>query len=217
MSLPRCVIIGAGGHAKVLIESIGREGKIEAHCLIDQDSRCWKTELSGVPIVGGDDKLVALRSGGITSFAVGVGRSGRADRRRALFEMAMNTGFAPATVIDPTATVSEHAEIEAGAQILARAIVNPGARIGRNAVVNTAAIVEHDCDVGEHAFVGPGAVLAGGVSIGAGCFVGAGAVLLPGVAVGEGAVIGAGAVVLRPVAAGDTAVGVPAQTKGRAR
>jgi UDP-perosamine 4-acetyltransferase len=215
MSAALCVIVGAGGHAKVVIESIRRAGRVEAHCLIDSNAKLWNKDLCGVPIIGGDDRLDALRGRGIARFAIGVGRIEARDHRRPLFEKMQAAGFEAVTVIDPTATVSELAKIAAGAQVLARAVINPGAEIGCNAVINTGAIVEHDCVVGEHAFVGPGVVLSGHASVGAGCFVGAGAILLPGVKVGDGTVVGAGAVVLESVAAGETVIGVPARRKGR--
>jgi UDP-perosamine 4-acetyltransferase len=211
------VIVGAGGHARVVIESLRRAGKVEVHCLTDTNGKLWNKELCGVPIVGGDDKLDMLRDRGVARFAIGVGRVEARDPRRPLFEKMQAAGFEAVTVIDPTATVSELAEISDGAQVLARAVINAGARIGCNAVINTGTIVEHDCLVGPHAFVGPGVVMSGHASVGAGCFVGAGAILLPGVAVGDGAVVGAGAVVLKPVGAGETVVGVPAGRRGQRR
>jgi UDP-perosamine 4-acetyltransferase len=212
-----CVIIGAGGHASVLIDCMRRAGTPRPDCVIDADASRWDTEWLGLPIIGGDETLAEMRGRGIRSFVVGVGRVGATDRRRPLFAQALAAALDPAAVVDPSAFISDRAIIGPGAQILPKAVINIGATIGANAVVNTAAVIEHDCVVGDHAFIAPGAILGGGVSVGEGAFIGLGAIVLPGIEIGPGAVIGAGAVVHESVVPAATVIGIPARRLEAAR
>jgi sugar O-acyltransferase (sialic acid O-acetyltransferase NeuD family) len=204
-----CVVLGAGGHAAVLLDALG---DLDADLLVlDPDESRWNTDFAGVPVVGGDDRLSELAASGVSHFVVGVGATTASRLRTLLFEKALACGLLPLTVRHATAIVSDRATIEPGAQILAGAIVSTNARIGANAIVNTGAVVDHDCLVGEHAHVATGARLAGDVRIGARSHVGVGASIRQGIRVAEDATIGAGAVVVKDVAAGTTVVGVPAR------
>lgn len=206
-----CVIIGAGGHASVLLDCLRRVGGVFVTGLLDSDRARHNTEFAGIRILGGDEVLPELYARGVTDFIIGVGRNGGEDRRRAIYEAAIGLRMGPINVTDPSAIVSSDAMVGAGAQVLTRAVVNAGARIGANVVINTGAIVEHDCVVGNHVFIASGAILGGGVSVAEGVFVGLGAVILPGIAIGSQAVIGAGAVVRERVPAGQKVVGNPAR------
>ena len=209
----RCVVIGGGGHAAVVIDALQQVGEIEPVAVVDQDEDTWSMRLLGVPVVGGDPELPRLVGEGIEHFAVGVGAVGDAGLRQRLFELGLSHGLSPVTVIHPAAVVAQSAELGAGAQVMACAVINPRAEVGRNALINTGAVVEHDCRIGDHAHVASGAVVAGDATVGEAAFVGAGATVIQGVWVGDGAVVGAGAVVLGYVAEGATVVGVPAQPR----
>jgi UDP-perosamine 4-acetyltransferase len=209
----RCLILAAGGHAAVLIDTMRRLKSVEPDCLLDADRTRWQTELYGVPILGGDEMLVQMQSRGVGRFTVGLGRNGAADHRRSLFDKARAAGLDPITIVDPMAVVSDRAILKDGVQVFTKAVVNTGSRIGPNSVINTGAIVEHDCDVGDHVFIAPGAVLGGGVRVGDQAFIGMGALVLPGISIGEGAVVGAGAVVRESVARTAIVMGVPARVR----
>jgi UDP-perosamine 4-acetyltransferase len=207
----RCLIMAAGGHAAVLIDTMRRSRSVQPDCLLDSDPARWQTELYGIPIIGGDEMLAKMQSRGVDRFTVGLGRAGATDHRRSLFDTARAAGLEPITIVDPTAIVSDQADLAEGAQIFARSVVNIGSRIGANSVINTGAIVEHDCTVGDHVFVAPGAVLAGGVRVGDQAFIGMGAMVLPGISIGQAAVVGAGALVTKSVPTAATVVGMPAR------
>jgi len=209
----RCVVIGGGGHAAVVIDALQAVGEVEPVAILDADESVWSMRVLGVPVVGGDDELERLAGEGVERFAVGVGSVGDADLRQRLFELGLSHGLSPLTVIHPSAVVAPSAELEDGVQVMARAVINARAEVGRNALINSGAVVEHDCRIGDHAHVASGAVLAGDATVGDGAFVGAGATVIQGVWVGDGAVVGAGAVVLGYVADGATVMGVPAQPR----
>jgi UDP-perosamine 4-acetyltransferase len=203
----KCLILGGGGHARVVIECLRLSGAAEPVAILDSDERRWGSMLDDVLIRGGDDGLMQLRSEGIDHFTVGLGHGPRAR----LFELGRESGLLPVTVIHPRAVISPRANIGAGGQIFATAVISPGAQLGENIIVNTGAIVEHDCVLGAHVHVAIGARLAGAVIVEDGVFIGAGSTILPGLRIGAGATVGAGAVVTKDVRAGHTVVGMPAR------
>jgi UDP-perosamine 4-acetyltransferase len=207
----RVIGLGAGGHAKVLIDALRLRGDVEIVGLTDKLREGWSSHVLGVPILGDDSILGRLRAEGVEGAFIAVGSVGDASVRRKLYEAAVHAGFTMIRIVHPSAVIAASAHIDCGAMLLAGAVVNADARVGENAIINTRAVVEHDCVVGKHSHVATGAILAGTVTVGEGAHIGAGAVVRECVVIGADAVVGAGAVVVRNVPAGVTVVGVPAR------
>lgn len=207
----QCVIVGGGGHAKVLIEVLRASGAAEPCAILDRDARLWGSQVMCVRVRGGDELLPVLASEGIEAFVIGVGGTGDNGPRRRLFELAVSHGLSPLTVRHPSAMCSPSSEIGAGSMVFAGAIVNASAVIGRNVIVNTVAIVEHDCVISDHVHIATGARLASSVRIGVGAHIGAGATVRQCISIGESAIVGAGAAVVSDVRPHTTVVGVPAR------
>jgi len=205
-----CVIFGAGGHARVLMESLDLLNGIAVFCILDTDPDLWNTTIMQVEVLGGDDKLSEIVAAGVTRFVIGVGGIADNRPRKRLFELACQSGLLPLTIVDRSARISKSATIGAGSQLLPGSIVNAGTRIGANVIVNSGSIVEHDCRISDHVHIATGAVLASSVTVGQAAHIGAGAVVRQGIVIGEESVVGAGAVVVRDVAARSTVMGVPA-------
>jgi sugar O-acyltransferase (sialic acid O-acetyltransferase NeuD family) len=208
----RLVILGAGGHARVVLDAARTMTGVEIVGLVGTDRD--RGPIDGAPIVGTDADLLALRAKGATHAVVAVGSIEPGPLRAALFERIRAAGLEAAVVVHRDATVSPTASVGEGSVVFAGAVVNAGARVGRNAIVNTAAVVEHDCVVGDHAHVSPGAVLGGATRVGAGAHVGIGATVIQGLVIGSGAFVAAGAVVIADVADGTRVAGVPARPMG---
>ena len=205
------VILGGGGHARVLIDSLQASGRMESAGVLDSDSSLWGKELLGVPILGGDQELPKLVSQGATHFLVGLGGIGDNNPRRRLYDMALDQNLTPITVVHPTATCSPWSTVGEGSVILPSAVVNAYAHLGVNVIVNTGAIVEHDCLIGDHVHIATGSQLCSTVQVGTGAHIGAGATVRQSISIGEGAIVGAGAVVVKDVEPWTVVVGVPAK------
>jgi UDP-perosamine 4-acetyltransferase len=166
--------------------------------------------MAGLPRLGSDGDLLA---GGpqATELVNGIGSTGNANLRRALFERFCCAGFKFATVIHPAATIASDVVLGEGAQIMAGAVLQAGVVIGANAIVNTGTLLDHDVRIGDHTHIAPGACIAGGVTVGAGVHIGAGATIIQGLQVGDGALVAAGAVVVRDVGVAAMVAGVPAR------
>lgn len=195
------LVVGAGGHAKVVVATLQAAGQVVAGCLDDDPAATGRIVL-GVPVLGPVALLAA--HDGLAILAVG-DNAARRSLAEAFPGIRWATAIHPAAIVHPTVTVGE------GAVVFAGAIVQPDTEIGRHAIVNTAASVDHDGRIGEYAHVAPGVHLSGGVDVGEGVLLGVGCCVAPGCAVGPWAVVGAGAAVVGDLPAYTTCVGVPAR------
>jgi UDP-perosamine 4-acetyltransferase len=215
----RIVGLGAGGHAKILIELLASEGRYALVGLTEFDRTRWGGTLMGYPILGGDGELPRLRSEGVDAAFIGVGAVSSAGTRvrERLFREAAALGFELPSLVHDRAIVSPSARLAPGSVVMGGAVVNAAADVGVNVTIYSGALVEHDCVIGAHAHVSPGAQLAGAVRLGEGAFVGIGASIIQGIRVGAWATIGAGAAVISDVPDGAVAVGIPARILKGAR
>jgi UDP-perosamine 4-acetyltransferase len=199
------LIVGAGGHSKVIIE-LARATGIEPAGLLDPAPT--GSHVLGVPILGGDNLASELFSAGYKAAFVALGRN---DLRHRIGVRLRAIGFRLPTLIHPSATVSVSATLGDGIAVMPQSVINAEARIGDFAIINTGAVVEHDCIVGQGTHVAPRAVLGGSVTLGEQVFFGIGAVARPLSRIGAYSTIGAGAVVVGEIARDVVAVGVPAR------
>jgi len=203
------IVIGAGGHAKVLVDALLRTG-LSPVGLVDRDPSLVGREVLGVAVLGGEDVLQRYTPGDVRLVnAVGSVQSMQA--RKAVYDHFRSQGYEFASVLHPCAVISEYAVLQPGVQILAGAVVGPGAVIGENSIINTNACVDHDCRIGAHVHIAPGATLSGGVSVGDATHVGVGACVIQGVQIGRKSLVAAGAAVVHDVPAGGRVQGVPAR------
>ena len=203
--------LGAGGHAKVVIEILELMGGHELVGLLDPKQDLWNTRVHGVTVLGDDSLLPELHSQGVHAAFVGIGSVKDTWPRLQSYKKARDLGFQLVKAIHPRAVISPSALIGDGPTIMAGAIVNTSARLGDNVIVNTGAIVEHDCIIGHHSHIATGARLTATVTVGEGVHVGAGATVRQSINIGPRAIIGAGSVVVDDVLAESLVVGVPAR------
>jgi sugar O-acyltransferase (sialic acid O-acetyltransferase NeuD family) len=204
--MPDLVLIGAGGHAKVVIELVRAAGGFRLVGLLDP--RPASPALLGVPVLGGEELLPSLRRQGVGHAFVALGANAL---RQRIGEGLRGLGFVQPPAIHPAAFVAPSAQVEEGALVMARAVLGTDSRAGRLCILNTGAVVDHDGQLGEACHVGPGCALAGNVTVGARALLGVGSAVRPGIRIGEDAVVGAGSAVVRDVAAGATVAGTPAR------
>jgi UDP-perosamine 4-acetyltransferase len=204
MSRPRLVILGSGGHAKVIAEIFEESSSFE----IAGFTALSPTEtLFDYPYLGNDSQLAQLLTSGITYAFPAIG-SNRI-RRRVLAELRQ-LGFSLPNAISRNAILSPRTKLGVAVAILPGAVVNTGSTIGDGAILNTSSSIDHDNHIGACAHIAPGCHLAGNVTVGEGAFLAAASAAIPGVTIGPWATVGAGGVVIRDITAGVTVVGVPA-------
>jgi UDP-perosamine 4-acetyltransferase len=197
------IVIGAGGHAKVIIETLRAAGKVPDYCVANEAGSCL-----GVPVLSGDHHLENLRGEGYKQAMIAIGTN---NIRAELAEKVIMAGFELISAVSPHAIISPSAQLGIGVAVMPGAIINADVVIEDLAIINTGAVVEHDCRVGYGAHVGPLCGLAGNVTIGLGAFLGVGVKVIPGITIGENTLVGAGAVVIADLPENVVAVGVPAE------
>lgn len=203
------IIVGAGGHGRVLADALLLSGQTVLG-FVDADTILHDTTIMGLKVLGDDARLLA----GDWPEAIlvnGIGGPPGGRVRRDVQTRLEAEGRRFIGVRHPAAVVSPFAEIDDTAQLLARAVVQAGAVVAYGCIVNTAAVIEHDCRLESFTHCAPGSILCGDVRIGATCHIGAGAMVREGVTLGDGVVVGAGAVVVDDHAGPALLLGVPAR------
>lgn len=199
---PGVMVIGAGGHAKVVVASLLDAG-LDIGTIVDEDPAKKGSRILGV-CVSGSYAHLSRSPRAPTVIAIGDNRARTELARR--FE-----GRDWLTLVHPSAYVHPSARLGPGTVVFAGSVVQPGSRIGSHCIVNTGATVDHDCQIGDFSHLGPGSHLAGGVRVGRGVFLGVGSAAVPNVEIGAWSVVGAGSVVVGDLPPGVTAVGTPAR------
>lgn len=204
------VIIGGGGHAKVVIDLILASERYAIAGVVDPALKAQNSVLN-MRILGDDAMLEKLLKKGIHTAALGIGSHEDNSLRWRVYDNVVNLGFYFPALIHPRAYVSRFSKISEGVQVMANASVQPDVLIGEGSVINTGAIIEHDCKIGRNVFIGPNAVITGGVKVGDNTFIGTSASIVPNLAIGKNCLVAAGAVVAKNVSDGKKVKGVPAK------
>ena len=202
------VIVGAGGHGKVVLDILRAAGKGDPVGFVDSSAdRSGKT-VGGLPIFGPANVLPKLWQRGIRSAIVAIGDSRARQQYAAILR---EQRFELVNAIHPTASISPSSILGRNVVVAAQVAVCTEARVEDSVILNTACVVDHECEIAEGAHICPGAHLAGRVRVGRSAWVGIGANVIQCLSIGEHATVGAGAAVIRDVPPHATVVGVPAR------
>jgi UDP-perosamine 4-acetyltransferase len=202
------ILIGAGGHGRVVLEILRLQKLHHPVGFVDADVTRQGEDVGGLPILGPVNALPRLLKRNIKGAIVAIGDN---RVRQSYAQTVAQNGLELVNAIHPSAVISPSARLGRNIVVAAGAVVGTESEIADSVIINTSASVDHECRVGRAAHVCPGAILAGRVSVGEGAMVGMGAKVLPCLTVGPDATVGAGAVVIADVPAGVTVVGVPAR------
>ncbi len=204
----RIVVIGAGGHARVVLALLKDMKRWQVVGILDRETPKKRELIEGHEIIGSWNDLGAVRRMGVSHAAIAVGSNAE---REKLFHFLQKAGFTTPTLIHSTAFVDPSARIGEGSVICMGALVGANVTIGSNTIINSGAIVDHECRVDSNVHITPGCRVAGRVAIGANSFVGIGAGIIDKVKIGKRVTVGAGATVIRDLPDDVVAVGVPAR------
>lgn len=199
----RLIIIGAGGHGKVIADNAIKNGYTDI-CFVDDHAT---GTCMGFPIVGTGADVSSLDDGK-TDFIIGVGNN----EIRKRIAQAHDVNWV--TLVHPSAQIGAYVSIGKGTVVMAGAVINASATVGEHCIINTGAIVEHDNAIGDYVHISPRAALGGTVRVGDLTHIGIGAVVKNNIAVCDHCVIGAGAVVVKEIKDSGTYVGVPSREIG---
>jgi UDP-perosamine 4-acetyltransferase len=201
------IVLGAGGHASVLIDAMLLNGR-SIIGIVDNDESKFGNTVLGVPVFGNDEAVLEY---GIEQIQLvnGLGSVNSTKLREKVWRKFKEQGYQFASVRHPSAIVAPNACLDEGTQIMAGVVIQTGSHIGANSIINTKASVDHDCQIGANVHIAPGVTLSGGVRVGDNVHIGTGAIVIQGIEIGQGSMIAAGAVTIENVPPGVTIMGVP--------
>ena len=205
------LILGAGGHAKVVAETALISGAASSVAFLDD--RCTSFDaclpVLGWPVMG--PLVLSLQAETVAQFDAAVVAIGHAATRLHWVQQLQGAGYYLPVLIHPTAWVSPSAQLGPASVVFAQVAVQAEASIGTGAILNTGCSVDHDAQLADGVHICPGARLAGEVKVGARSWIGIGASVIQQVSIGSDVTVGAGAAVVRDLPSSVTAVGVPAR------
>jgi UDP-perosamine 4-acetyltransferase len=197
--MKKLVLVGGGGHAKVIIDALRGSKKFTVIGLVDI-AMAKGDDLLGVKVLGSDDELPLLFKEGVRHAFIGVGSIGDCATRKKIDINLRRIGFEIPVIVHPKAIIASDAVLGDGTFVAAAAVINPGVRTGRNVIINTSSSVDHDCILGDFVHIAPGVTLSGGVKVGDDTHVGTGAKIIQCLNIGKRCMIGAGATVRHDMA-----------------
>ncbi|WP_298067397.1 acetyltransferase [uncultured Cetobacterium sp.] len=206
--MKKVIVIGSGGHAKVIIDIILQRNKILDDnlniigILDDKYNEDEKIEIFETPIIGKIEKMVELAED--IHYIIAIGNN---SVRRKIAEKYSDKKFI--TLIHPKAIIGEKVKIEEGTVVMAGSIINSYTKIGKHCILNTGSIIEHDNTIEDYVHISPNATLCGGVMIKEEAWIGAGATIIQEKKIGKKVMVGAGAVVIKNLQDQIKVIGVP--------
>lgn len=196
------VIIGAGGHAKVIADIVVKSNDNLVGFLDDNKKLRGKKIFLNYNVLGTLDDINDYKD---CYFIIGIGNN---DIRRRISQNYNDLKWY--TAIHPTAIVANNVSINCGTVVMAGVVINPGTVIGKHAIINTSSSIDHDDFINDFVHVSPGSHLAGNVNIGEGTWIGCGVTIINDVFIGKHNIIGAGSVVIKDIVdENGTFVGIP--------
>lgn len=198
----RLLIIGAGGHGKVIADIALKVGYTDISFVDDSAT----DSCMGFPVIGKCDESESFNDGK-TDFIIGIGNN------RVRKNIAEKYSLNWVSLVHPSARIAVNTSIGNGTVVMAGAVINTSAVIGKHCVINTNSVVEHDNIISDYVHISPGAVLGGTVHVGENTHIGIGAAVINNIDICGNCIVGAGAVVVNAINEEGTYIGVPAKKK----
>jgi|OM-RGC.v1.014425218 sugar O-acyltransferase (sialic acid O-acetyltransferase NeuD family) len=200
------VLLGAGGHSRVLV-ALARAAGYPMLGVCDSILAEKKVAIWEDLEVLGDDCALDLLDPGSVALMLGVGQLVGDNLRMQIYASWRARGYTFPTLIHPNTWIAPGVVLNDGVQVMAGAVIQPRCEIGENSIVNTRVGIDHDCRIGCNVHLAPGVTLCGSVTIEDEAFIGAGATVIQGVRVGRNAVVGAGVTLVRDLKSKMTIIG----------
>ncbi|MDR9791842.1 acetyltransferase [Aeribacillus pallidus] len=206
MGLKPVIIIGNGGHARVLVDIL----LLQKREIIGYTAPTEENNRYNVTYLGKDEEILKYHPQEI-ELVNALGSVSDTKLRANIFNIFKSKGYKFSTIIHPSAIISDTVILGEGVQIMAGVVIQPFAKIDDNTIVNTSTCIDHDCFIDKHCHIAPGCVLSGGIKIGESTHIGTGAKIIQNISIGKNVLVGAGSLVLRDIGDNRKVYGSPAK------
>lgn len=208
--MEKILLVGAGGHCKVIISIIKKNDNFEIYGISDE-----KETLLGQKILDYTISFSEKNWSDINLYCknalVAFGNTDIPYQRKKIFKKLKNNNFKLPIIISKDSIIADDVKIGEGTVVMPGVIINAGTVIGKNCIINTGCIIDHDCNIGDHTHIAPGVTCSGGVLIDKLCHIGTGATIIQTITIGSETLVAAGAVVVKNIAKKSRVKGVPAK------
>ena len=210
--MKKIIIIGSGGHAKVVADIIlTREKELNEDLKIigflDDNFKNLKYDnIFNIPIIGNLNNIDNFNKNEDYFFIIAIGSN---EVRKKISKKYQKLNYY--TAIHPRSIISREVTIGSGTVVMANAVINPNSTIGKHCILNTSSVIEHDNELGDYVHISPNATLCGGVNIKDNSWIGAGSVVRQQIYIGKDVVVGANSVVVKDIENSCIVVGDPAK------
>jgi|TARA_Y100000389_G_scaffold168042_1_gene173525 sugar O-acyltransferase (sialic acid O-acetyltransferase NeuD family) len=186
------IIIGAGGHGKVVGEiALLNEYKI-IHFFDDRSNEIKKFPFK----ICGNLDLLRKNIKNYDNFFVAIGNNQiRYNHISWLKKEKKNI----VSLIHPNSTISQFSSIGDGTCVMANVAINPGTFIREGVIINTSSSIDHDCLINDYAHISPNCSLSGNVSVGKFSHLGTGTSVHPKINIGDNVKTGIGSKVYKDI------------------
>ena len=207
----KLLIVGAGGHSKVLLETAISTNLYDEYAFLDD---CYKDEgkdlyFSEWPIIGNTDSIFSsLIKNKFNNAIVAIGNN---KKRLEFLNKLEKNNFKIPSLVHPSAKISPSSKVNKGSVIFSNSVIQAEVRIGVGVIINTSSTIDHECIINDGSHICPGVNLAGRVNVGRLSMVGIGSSVIQDIKIGEEVIIGAGSAVINNIKDKMTVGGVPAR------
>jgi sugar O-acyltransferase (sialic acid O-acetyltransferase NeuD family) len=205
------ILIGSGGHAKVVIDIIELENKYKIYGILTNDN---VKNFCGYKVLGNDEKLLELIKKGIKNVAIGIGGFRDNILREKIYNKVFSLNFNIINAIHPSAIIARTAKLGNGVVIFAGVIINPDVKIFNNIIIATGSVIDHETTIENHCLISAGVTVGANVLIKEGSLCALGAKIISQKIIGKRVLIAAGSVVTKNISDNEVVFGIPAKVKG---
>ena len=208
--MKKVIVVGGGGHAKVVIDILEVVGEYKIVGIIDKKLKAGDI-LFGYPVLGNDDVLPGLLRDGITCVAMGIGGFVDNKLRKQIYIKIKSWGFTFVNAIHPSCIIMPGGSVGEGVVMFPGVVVNSSVIIGNNVILATGSTTDHETVIEDHVLVSAGVSVGAYTRIQEQALIAIGATIVSGVNIGKSSLVAAGAVVLKDVPDSTRVVGIPAR------
>ena len=200
------LIIGAGGHSKVVEETAIASKEFDEISFLDDQN---KFSSFGAKVLGplSDYNTRKIKS----TYKKSIVAIGDSYIRLKWIKLLNEAGYELPSIIHPCSFISPSALIGKGTVIFAGSVIQTEVEIGDGVIINTSASIDHNSVISDGVHICPGVHIAGNVQVGISSWIGIGSSIIQNLKIGKNVIIGAGSVVINDIPDEIKAAGVPAK------
>ncbi len=209
--MKRLIIIGAGGHGKVIADTATELNLYHEIAFLDDIFNCdhHKKKILIWQIIGNTKDI--NKTSILERFESAFVAIGNAKIRLSFISALKKLGYYIPVIKHPTSFVSNFSKVGEGTAILANSNLQADSIVGKGSILNTGSNIDHEVNLSDGVHICPGSSIAGNVSIGKNSWIGIGSSVKENINIGSNVIVGAGAVVNKNLPDNVIAKGIPAK------